>query len=84
MGRKAKELNHGKKDVMVNLVYQSFSHRQIASILGIPRITMNSVLNKFLQAGLTENLKRFGRRGILGDRGKTALLRSVKNLDMFI
>ena len=78
MRRKGKELTPGEKDVIVKLENESFSHRQIASMLGIPRTTMDSVLNKFHQTGSTENLKRSGRRGILGDRGKTALLRSVK------
>lgn len=78
MAPKRKETSTELRELIIKCHQEGNSQYKIAEIFRIPRATVQSILKKFKQHGVTENMSGRGRKCLFTKRDENKLSRTVK------
>lgn len=77
MGRKNRETTEAERNVIIRLHNQYKSIRNISQIVGIPRMTVWNVIERFGALKTVKNRPRSGRPSLITDRVKRKITKKV-------
>ena len=78
MGRKCKETSLGERKIIINLHQKGKSYANISSIVKKSRSTIQSIVNKYKEDAILQNLLRCDRPRILSLRKERNIVRIIK------